>query len=358
MKKTALFTALIAASTLASTAATAKDWSKPSFYGEVEINILMSNHRAYSSNFDKSKVDLSAKNETKVNTVDMQSQGAKFGAKGSGELMDGVEGIYQMGIKYDSVVGGDFKTDTTFLGLKGGFGEVKMGKFDTPMKDLSVGEFGHVGTDFSKNGHTPGKITQYTTPDLGGVKAKLAMIPYQGAHIAEDKTNGNEPYATNNGNGLSTSVVFEQDGILVGAAYDRNVADKGKNPGKDINGVRLVGQIDLDGIELGAMYDMNSVTARTNGAKSIDMNSIVLSAAMSMDKLTPRVSVAIASGKDNGTEYETSGLSVVAGADYAFNDGAKAYANLGHTSYGTKAKGDKEKTDSAMQAEVGLEYKF
>lgn len=357
MKKTALLTAIVAASALSSATAVAKDWSQPEIYGEVEVALQMFNHPVnsiFAGNKHATKIDDS------VTVFNLRSNAAKLGVKGKGKLTDGIEGFYKLGYKHDAVKGGAVKADKTFLGLKGSFGAIQIGKFGTPMDDLSVGSFGKVGSNFSKNGHTANKITQYTTPDLGGIEVKLAAVPYEGTHTVKVDGKGSETYKTNDGNGISASAKFEQDGIMVGFAYDMNVHDKTTNPGKDVTGIRVVGEFDLDGIKLGAMYDMNSQKAKTKNAKATNLSSIVLSASMKMDALTPRASLAIGNVATEGSKAKTSMMSLVVGADYKFNDGAKSFANFGYRNYSIDTGVASAKPVDAAQIglEVGLEYKF
>ena len=87
------------------------------------------------------KLNVSVRNvDTGEDTWELESHASRLGFKGDAELDYGLTAIYQMEyeISPDQEDGGEsddtFKQRDIFVGLKGGFGTLKLGNMDTPLK--------------------------------------------------------------------------------------------------------------------------------------------------------------------------------------------------------------------------------
>lgn len=111
---------------------------------------------------------------------------SRLGFKGTHDLGNGLKGLYQIEAAVDAdESGGELATRNTFVGLEGGFGLVRIGFFDTPIKSVgsSVDLFGdQVGDAASirRRAYSPdfdqreNNIIGYTTPSMGGFAVDLA----------------------------------------------------------------------------------------------------------------------------------------------------------------------------------------
>lgn len=331
MKKTALFTALIAAAGVASTAQAA-----PTVYGKVDGSL---------------QVDLNHKNnkgEEKVK-LDLQSNNAKFGLKGDEALNNGMKAIYKLEVKgylvnstYDKTGAEDetlkyFEAGDRYIGLTGDMGEVKVGVFNSPIKeakkdaDLSHNIIGIDGANEVKGTRT----VQYTTPDLGGVKAAFAIIPHA------DTTKGE-----NGDFDFSASVAFEQDGIYVAAGFDNGLRGKYVQAAnaKKTTGIRLATQINvIENVQLGGVIDSMKVK------DGKEVMAILASASFDMDGIKPRAQVVYSDTKDTS---KTTGL--LLGADYALGENVTAYTDFGYTN----TKPEKGDSTNSSKIDLGLEVAF
>ena len=183
---------------------------------------------------------------------EVNSNASRLGVKGKEKISDNLTAVYKA--EFEMSVDDGKKDDQTFTqrniygGLKGGFGEVIVGKFDTPTKkaqnkvdlfnDMQLGDIKNVIVGEERTSNT----IQYTTPDMGALVAKVAVIPGEGEC---DEAAGND---CDDGlaDGISASIAFEQDGIYAAIASDSDV------DGWDV--VRLVGQANIDIFQAGLIY--------------------------------------------------------------------------------------------------------
>lgn len=89
-----------------------------------------------------------------------------------------------------------FASRDTFAGVEGSFGQIKVGKFDTPMKvaraaaDLfgdQLGDMRNITRAGAKFDERPNNIIQYQSPEMSGVRVALAYSP-QSTGVADVNT--------------------------------------------------------------------------------------------------------------------------------------------------------------------------
>ena len=184
MKKSIL--AIAVASLAVSTAAMAES----TVYGNVHVSL---------NQFDKDDGTGAGTN----GNMDMTSNTSSLGVKGSEDLGDGMKAIYQMEFQIDVADGGAIKTRDQFVGLKGGFGTLKLGtmssnykqtggKVDALYRTPAEGR-GFIATQSSDLhgglGINRGRETntlQYSSPKFSGIEL-VANTTVSGA---EDETTG------------------------------------------------------------------------------------------------------------------------------------------------------------------------
>ncbi|MES2206431.1 MAG: porin [Pseudomonadota bacterium] len=222
------------------------------------------------------KIQDGAKDTTVAN------QNSRFGLKGE-EKIGSLTAEFQIENGFDSTTGGDgLASRDTFVGLKGDFGRVRLGKNETPtwtLFDTTVAKFHHAGiadVTATGTGGTPragslsavgdlgsrfSKSVIYRTPDFGGIVASVqaadATTTYKrlwdgsitygngatpitaGLAVRSAKTiGGNEK----NDNIYVLAGKFKQDLFDVSAAYER---DDYKSTDTKINKAFLSGQYNM-----------------------------------------------------------------------------------------------------------------
>jgi len=223
---------------------------------------------------------------TSDDTWSIESKSSRLGVKGEEELMHGLSAIYQYEIQIQpeeqdvgSTQTSDFlKARNQFVGLKGDFGKLRIGRMDTPLKkaqgkvDVFADHIGELDGVFNKEGDNRlGDTINYTTPTFAdAVTAQLALIQGEG-----DDFDGDGNPEDGLGDGVSANVIYEQGNLFFAAAVDQDV--KGDVKGKDA--WRIAGQVKLDAIKLGALYQV----AEDNTVNPNERSGFILSAAYDLN---------------------------------------------------------------------------
>jgi predicted porin len=194
--------------------------------------------------YGKANVSFESVNEEFVDGdfsgTELVSNASRLGFKGSEKINDSLDVIYQMEYEVTFDDTQTFKQRDIFVGLKGNFGQLLGGNFDTPMKtaqnkvDLFNDLRGDIKNVVTINDVRASNIVEYTTPDvLNGFKAELAFVS------AEDEIIDD---------GSSVALSWANEYFYLAAAVDQDVI-----PG--VEATRLVVQYTLDRLQLGALYE-------------------------------------------------------------------------------------------------------
>ena len=272
----------------------------------------------------------------------LNSNASRLGLKGKTEISDGLEIVYQA--EYEICIdsgdckGQTFKQRNTFVGIKGGFGMVLVGKHDSPTK-LAAGKVdlfndleGDIKNAFEGENRLS-NIIAYTSPTMNGFTTTLAMIPGEGADVDQDGQDD-----TGLSDGLSYSVNYTKDSIYLAIAGDQDV-DK-----QDL--LRFVAQYQIDALKLGVMYQQNEDNLGTK-----DESGYFVSAAYKLDNnITLKAQYGTIEDDVDGDKEQTLSL----GADYKLAKNTKVFAF--YTNNTDSAIDSNDDEFSALG--IGMEHKF
>lgn len=228
------------------------------FYGRVNADFE-------SVKNDKVSVATTAKSVNRV-----QSNASRFGLKGSEGLVDDLTAIWQLEIQVDPANGGNTPfngTRNSNVGLKGGFGTVFVGSWDTPYKlahnklelfdNASIfsatNMIGRTGANNAANtavtavnyNTRQSSVLQYWSPNLSGFQGMIAFSPDSGQTTTQNKTK------------LSLSGAYENDMLYAALAYE-NRPDQ-TTAAVDDHATRLVGAYKFGGGLIGMAFERLSV---------------------------------------------------------------------------------------------------
>lgn len=182
--------------------------------------------------------------------TNVSSNASRLGFRASTKLEDGLEAFVQLEqtIRFDEG-SGQFADRDSYVGLRGDFGTLKIGQFDTPLKAIrsKVDQFGdrigdirnltrintgndNIGNVFDerfKNG------VAYQSPAFNNLSWAFHYTPHNTTGATTD--NVRDSY--------STSLTYEVKGLYLAAAYESFEGIDGVNPAA---------------IRLGAYYDINA----------------------------------------------------------------------------------------------------
>ncbi|CCQ09537.1 putative Outer membrane porin [Pseudoalteromonas luteoviolacea B = ATCC 29581] len=203
-------------------------------------------------------------------TVSAESYASRLGFKGDGKLTDGVSAFYKFEFEVkptenenDGKSAENITARSQYVGVKGGFGELLVGRNDTPMKQSQnsldlMNDFTADISSLMAGENRLGDTIHYTTP-------ALAHLRFEVAYIAKD--NSKQSGET----GLSVAATYGDDKlkdtpVFVSVARDEEVA------GRDTSRVTLQGK--LGDLTLSGMYQQSEKVGSDNKE-----NSFVISAA-------------------------------------------------------------------------------
>lgn len=192
----------------------------------------------------------------------VESTGSRIGIQGDFGAANDLTIFYRVeyGIDMDNGTnanGRELTQRNIFGGVRGAWGQVLIGKNDTPLKTLQTNSvlrsdidqfndapLADIGT-YLVGENRPDNVIQYTSPILlGGLEINVAAIQAEESGVYE--TAAKPQNDSNFASGKSLSVVYGKAKWYVGAAYETNVATT--------DAFRAVGEVTLGSVKLGAIY--------------------------------------------------------------------------------------------------------
>jgi predicted porin len=273
MMQKKVFTLALAAGLTAPLAAFAD--ANTTFYGKINVDV-----EAVKSD----KVTTPATTATSLNRL--QSNASRFGFKGNEDLGDGLQAVYQFEAQIDSVNDKNAKTPfngvrNSQIGLKGDFGTVFAGNWDTPFKTahnkLELFDNASVFTTNALVGVTgngksyvtrQNNVIQYWTPNISGFTGQASYA------LDSAKT------ATTNQTRLSLAGMYEND-MLYGALGYETRADQ-TTVGKSDKALRLVGAFKFPDGQVGVTVERMTVATATADASQ---RNVELAGSYKIDKI-------------------------------------------------------------------------
>ena len=284
--------------------------------------------------------------------IDLISNSSRLGLKGQLEMQDGLVGLYQIEYKIDPVDGhardevrgenGEIEvTDSTFtqrnsyVGLKGSFGTLKLGKHDTPLKkaSLKVDLFNDLKGDIKNITDGENRITSFLGYDSavfgGGVSISVSLSKGKDDGVVGTDLDGE--FGTN----LSASLKYDIEVIQFVIA-----TEKASIKGFDHN--RLGMMIPAGPVTIGLIH----TTTESTVGNSVDYDATTISIAGKVADGNGRVKF------QYGTSDKSAGLTQTQiGYDH------KLFKNFKILAYHTVRSQDAANSDDAHTG-LGIEYKF
>lgn len=226
------------------------------FYGKINVDV---------ESVKSDKVSAPATTATSLNRL--QSNASRFGFKGSEDLGDGLQAIYQFEAQIDSVNDRNAKTPfngtrNSQIGMKGNFGTVFAGNWDTPYKIVhnKIELFDNttvfsatqlVGvTGNGKNFNTrQNNAIQYWSPSIGG-------FTVQGSYALDSSKT-----AADNRPATSLSAAYENNMLYASLGYESRL-DQTTRTKRD-TATRLLGAFKFPNGQVGIMMESMSIANST-----------------------------------------------------------------------------------------------
>lgn len=268
-------------------------------------------------------------------TTTIQSNASRFGVKGAFELSNSLEAFYT--IEYEVDTGDDdkenFKARNQFVGLKGNFGAVSVGRNDTMLKRSQgkIDQFNDLTADIKNLFKGENRIEQtatYLTPSFSGFKVGVTYAAEGAAsQYAQD--------------GFSVAAMYgdaklKKSPVFASVAYDSDV--------KGYEVMRATVQGKIAGLKIGGMYQQQEETYNKAGepVESDSKTGYLVSAAYQIDAVVLKAQY---------QDMEDKGDSWSVGGDYKLGKPTKLLAFYTNRSF------EKAENDDKYFG-IGLEHKF
>lgn len=251
--------------------------------------------------YGKVDVSLQASEEGEGRFTELKSNASRFGVKGDYALEDGLSIVYKLEWQVDvSDEGGDknFKSRNQYIGLKGGFGELRLGRHDTALK-MSQGKadlFSDYEADVKRLWQGENRVNNsisYFTPTVSGFGGQLTYIAADSAE-AEDAISVAVHYGDQ---------ALKQSNVYAALAYDSEV--------KGYDTLRATAQFKLAEFTVNAMYQHQEAILT-----QLDRTGYLVGVAYPWQKLTVKTQYQVMED-DKGASL---------GVDYKLGKSSKIYA--------------------------------
>lgn len=308
---------LLALAVSAALAAPLAAQAAPTVYGQLNLSVDMVD---YEDDFEK------------VDQWEVNSNSSRIGVKGEEALGNGYSAVYKIeyGVGADDGSAGTLTDDNgddvdsvlssrdVYLGLKGNWGTVKLGRYDSPLKTSqgAVDQFNDMTyTDMANILRGDNRLSNsigYESPKIAdAITAKVTLQP-------GETTDGDDGPA----DAISASVAYE-----AGAFYAALAVDQGSGDGAqlDEDTIRLTATYTMDALQLGALVQTSEAS---DGPVDSEEQSFLVSAAYTAGKNVFKGQVIMSTEEDLGAEDEET-LMFAVGMDHNFTQTTKAFAQLG-----------------------------
>lgn len=297
---------------------------------------------------------------------ELNSWDSRLGVKGEEKISDALTGFYQaeFGINVDAGGGNDedvFTQRNIFVGLKGNWGAVQLGKFDTPLKVAQgkIDQFGDTPGDIKnviRNGENRSSdLIQYTSPKFAdAIVARIALQP--GEDACTDTVEATTE-SCNDGlaDGMSASVAYDANGIYVAVAHDSAMASNNQGPDSTSlwDTTRLVAAVSIDQFEIGALYQTGE---QSEPDQPDELDGYVLSVGFRLGGPHKLKAQYGASELTDGATDETTDITLAAfGYENALSKQTKLYV---HYVMLESEEENADESDEATYFQLGVDHKF
>jgi predicted porin len=275
------------------------------------------------------------------NRMNLSSNASRLGFKGSKKIGN-LTGIWQVETELQPNLGA---TDTsnnrlasrdTFAGLRGDFGTIRAGKFDTPFKvarepfNLFGDQLGDM-RNLTKVGTATfderlNNMLEYQTPVMNGFQAKVAHSFHSGV-AATNTTAGAEQKL----DATSAALGYKAGNLDATLAYETYGADNNTTVGKrDATRAAISYKVTSD-LRLAGFYQ----TADSKGGSTND--SAVVTGVGAEYAVTPSVSLKAHYVNRNADKANADAKMYTLGAEYRYDKALRFYANYASVDNGTSA---------------------
>jgi predicted porin len=287
---------------------------------------------------------------TDTDNIQMASHASRIGVKGAVPVTDSLKGTYGFEWQIDIGEGNNrFSYRNQFVGLKGGFGEVRFGRHDTPTKKAQgkFDEFNDTYGDFASIVEGDKRLNNtinYLSPDWGGFSFAAQISPGEGN--GEDNGGGDGPADI-----LSVAAKYKVAGFFVSAGVDSY--DSKSDDYETL--MRVIATYGNKMFQVGGMYEDNKANTIGGVDQANDKVNMGVSGHVSFAG-AHKVKLQYLMGTQDVTGGDTEETQISLGYDFKMGKATTAYALYNQHQEEIKSNGDEKNEES--QIVIGLIQKW
>lgn len=204
----------------------------------------------------------------------MNSRGSRLGVRQEIPLNPDLTAIYkaEFGLEVDDGdKGGEVVTQRDiYLGVKGAYGQVVAGRFDTPLSDTEgkIDPFNYLLGDIAAvlgGLARVNNIVRYSTPTLANTVINIAFVPGENKDLDNDTVND-----TRIANAFSASAVHNAGNLYAALAVDVNMPSKVVTDIYELDANNVIKPRRSDRVQLAAKYQMGAAAFGTIIQHAVD----------------------------------------------------------------------------------------
>lgn len=341
MKKIVLVSAVAIASISVAQAA-------PTVYGKAFLTAEYNN------------TDYDATNKKDESSTKLVSQGSRIGFKGGEPLTANTDLVYQL--EYQVNIDDNsqqFTSRNTYLGLANKqYGTLLAGRHDTPFKMAkgNVDLFGDYGSLELKN-TLSGEIRANNVIAYKSPKMETLPLTFMAAVSLDECEANNDDKCLKTAattttpaiyrdktNAYSASLTYDQNGVYLGAGFDKDVL------GVDTSGWRVAGSVDLGKMNMGTGLTLGALYQQIDFDTNADEKGYLVSGKYKIANTPWAVKAQYNDTQNYKGQKDTDVKEFAVGGEYTFNANTKGHIYAGQI--------NTDKVSDKTVVGAGLEYKF
>jgi len=277
--------AALAAGTMVAQAAEGD--AMPKVYGKIHVG-----YGAVSDEYKATEPGSPDEKLTDADNMQFRSYASRVGVKGAVPINDSLSGTYGLEWGIDVGSSATFSNRNQYAGLKGGFGEVRFGRHDTPTKSAQgkFDEFNDTDGDIvgalsiSRGDLRLNNVIAYLSPDWSGFSFAAAIAPGEGNGCKSATNNDSTPACNADKGGsfggdgpadiISIAAEYKIAGFMVSLGVDQ-YDDKASGSTLDLNTATITDIYDwLDSSKAGGDYKDLTRLVATYGTKMFGVGAL------------------------------------------------------------------------------------
>ena len=279
------------------------------------------------------------------------SRNSRVGIKQDIKLNDDLTAIYKIetGVEIDDgdKGGKSFYQRDIYLGVKGDYGQIIGGRFNTPMRmaEGKIDPFNHLDGDITAvlGGHLRvNNIVQYTSPKFANTVINAAFIPGELEDLDGDGNPDNRI-----ANAFSASAVYNQGNLFASFAIDKNMEAK----------VTTDGLGRSDRIQLAAKYQMGAAAFGTIIQHAVDSddsklkeNAFIVNGTYRINDYTLKAQYGLNKGSSSKDELSLAAVGV------NYHIAKNSVASVNYTITGEEPNGGNKAEDKALTFAYNIKF--